>query len=351
MTSKERWIALLRGEIPDRIPTDYWGTDEVTGMLCRLFNCSSVIEMYRKLNIDGVVRIDAPHKYGRHPDDGHADIWGLRRKKIDYGAGVYDEFDNHPLAEFTTVDQIKNYKWPKAKDHDFETYKFLLKKAPDDFLIRSGDYEPFLLYCALRGMEQALLDFLLYPEILDAALTEIFNYYYELNARTFEAGKGIIGITYLAEDLGSQTGLLFSRKDMLEHIFPRQKLMADMARSFGLPVFYHTDGDVFEIIPDLLEITGIQILNPIQWRCPSMDRKKLAESFGDKVIFHGAVDNQFTLPFGTADDVKNEVLENIAVFSSSRWICAPCHNIQPITPLENIIAMYRTINDYGKYYK
>ena len=124
--------------------------------------------------------------------------------------------------------------------------------------------------------------------------------------------------------------------------------MADLAKHYGIRVFYHTDGDVQSVIPDLINVTGIELLNPIQWRCPSMEREGLVRDFGDKIIFHGAMDNQQTLPFGTVEDVRAEVLENVRIFSGARWICAPCHNLQPITPTENIVAMYETIHEYGR---
>ena len=104
------------------------------------------------------------------------------------------------------------------------------------------------------------------------------------------------------------------------------------------------------MIPDLLSVTGIELLNPIQWRCPTMDREALVRDFGQRLIFHGAVDNQQTLPFGSPENVRNEVLDNIRIFANARWICAPCHNLQPVTPTENILALYGTIHDFGLLY-
>jgi uroporphyrinogen decarboxylase len=88
---------------------------------------------------------------------------------------------------------------------------------------------------------------------------------------------------------------------------------------------------------------NIDILNPIQWRSNGMNRQFLKNTYGDKVIFHGAVDNQYTLPFGTTNEVREEVLENLSILGAGGgYILAPCHNIQPITPVENILAMYET---------
>ena len=169
-----------------------------------------------------------------------------------------------------------------------------------------------------------------------------------MNERIYEIGKGRVDVTYVAEDLGGQTALLFGIPEIRKYILPRQKKMADLAKSYGVHIFYHTDGAAFDIIPDLLDVTGIELLNPIQWRCPGMERERLVQAYGKRVIFHGAVDNQFTLPFGTTEDVRKEVLDNIRIFKGARWICAPCHNLQPVTPTANIITMYDTIHEYGR---
>jgi len=115
-----------------------------------------------------------------------------------------------------------------------------------------------------------------------------------------------------------------------------------LAKGYGLKVFHHDDGAILNLIPDLLEM-GIDVLNPIQWRCKGMDRAVIGARWGDRVCFHGGVDNQQTLPFGTQEDVAAEVEENLRLLGrgGTGYILAPCHNIQAITPLENILAMYR----------
>ncbi len=348
MTPKQRWLALFNHEKPDRIPTDYWATDEVTLRLLHDLSCKDEEELYQHLNIDAVVTIDPPCVHEHHPDDPEADIWGVKEKLIDYGEGTYIEHGSHPLADVTSVDEIHSYKWPDPDDIDYELFRKLLDDAPPYRIVRTGWFEPFLLYSAMRGMEQAMMDLLLEPEIAKAGLQHIYDYVYTINKRAFEIGQDRIDITYIAEDLGSQSSLLFGLKQIRDFFLPNQKRMADLARSFGIHIFYHSDGAIRKVIPDLINVTGIEVLNPIQWRCPTMERDQLVSEFGDKVIFHGAVDNQQTLSFGSTDDVRNEVLENIEIFKTARWICAPCHNIQPVTPTENVVAMYETINKYGK---
>jgi len=142
---------------------------------------------------------------------------------------------------------------------------------------------------------------------------------------------------------------MYSPSQIRRFFIPRMKKMMDLAHQAGAFVFFHSDGSVREIIPDMIE-AGIDILNPIQWRCKGMDRETLKRDFGDKVVFHGGVDNQKTLPFGKIEEVEEEVIYNIKVLGKNGgYILAPCHNIQPITPVENIIKMYNTAFENGWY--
>jgi uroporphyrinogen decarboxylase len=348
MTPRERWLALLNGEKPDRIPTDYWATPEVTKRLLNDLSCRDPWELYDRLHIDGQESAGPKPNAKHYPGDESADIWGRRFRKVDYGTGSYPEIDNAPLAGATTVADVEAYHWPDGLDCDWDDYSHQVANLSGRRVVRVGHYEPYLLYCQLRGMEQAMMDLLIEPEIAEAILDRIFDYFYRQNQRAWELADGKADITYVAEDLGSQSGLLMGLEQIRRFILPRQKKMADLARQFGIHIFYHTDGAARDVIPDLINVTGIEILNPIQWRCPGMEREGLVRDFGDKVIFHGAIDNQQTLPFGTPQDVRDEVLESIEIFRPARWICAPCHNIQPVSPTENIVAMYETIHEFGK---
>ena len=87
MTPRERWLALLNGEKPDRVPTDHWATEEVTARPLKDLSCNDTEELYDKLHIDGVDHLAAPRTITHHPDDPEADIWGLRHKTIGYDTG------------------------------------------------------------------------------------------------------------------------------------------------------------------------------------------------------------------------------------------------------------------------
>ncbi len=193
------------------------------------------------------------------------------------------------------------------------------------------------------------MDLILYPEIVHYCLDKLFDLCYINTMRIFEQIPGKVMLTYVAEDMGSQESLLFSPDHIREYLLPRMRRIVELSHEAGAYVFHHNDGAIREIIPDLIDL-GIDILNPIQWRCRGMDREALKADFGDKLVFHGGVDNQHTLVFSSPEDVRREVKENIRILGAGGgYILAPCHNIQAVSPPENIVAMYEAGFEYGQY--
>ncbi|MCX7806369.1 MAG: uroporphyrinogen-III decarboxylase-like protein, partial [Planctomycetota bacterium] len=341
----ERWLAVLTRRKPDRVPMDYWATGEFDEKLKKHLGCATMDEVFAKLHIDIPLTV-GPKYVGPKPKEGE-DIFGMRRKPVNYGTGVYYEVVYSPLAQYKSVEEIeRNYRWPDPDWWDYSGIPVKIK-GQEHRPIKGGGSEPFLTYKALRGMEQAYMDLIENPEIVHYCLDKLFHLAYENTRRIYEAIPGKVLISYVAEDLGSQNDLLFSPAQIREFLLPRMKKMMDLVRQAGAFVFHHTDGAVRKILPDLIEI-GIQVLNPVQWRCPGMEREGLKRDFGDKLIFHGAVDNQYTLPFGSAAEVRQEVLDNYRILGAGGgYILAPCHNIQAVTPPGNVVAMYETGYEYG----
>ncbi|MGQ9808384.1 MAG: uroporphyrinogen decarboxylase family protein [Armatimonadota bacterium] len=345
MTPRERWLAVLTRQKPDRVPMDYWATGEATEKLCAHLGCT-YDEMLQRLHIDRPVTV-GPAYIGPPPEEG-TDIWGLRRRTVDYGTGVYSEVVGEPpLARFSSPEEIEaNYRWPRVDDWDFSVLPDQVK-GKEHLPVQGGGSEPFLMYKLLRGEEQAFMDLVENPEIVHYCLDRLFELAYQTTLRIFETIPGVVMITYVAEDLGGQEGLMYSPTQIREFLLPRMKRMMDLTKQHGSFVFHHSDGAIRDILPDLIE-AGIQILNPVQWRCRGMEREGLKRDFGDRLIFHGGVDNQQTLPFGTVEDVRQEVLDNLRILGEGGgYILAPCHNIQAVGPAENVVAMYETGYEYG----
>jgi uroporphyrinogen decarboxylase len=345
MTPRERWLAVLKRQKPDRVPMDYWATDEATERLMNHLGCKSKRKMLEKLHVDFLVRVEPRYKGPKIPDG--YDVFGCGYKKMSYGSGVYDECVVHPLAQFNSVEEIEqNYTWPNLDWYDYSDIKKQLK-GKEMYPIRAGNHEPFLIYKKLRGEEKAYMDLMTNPEMVHYCLDKLFYLAYEDLKRTFEQIPGKVTVSYVAEDMGGQNDLLFSPAQIQEFFIPRMKKMIDIVHQERAFAFHHNDGSIRRILPSLIE-TGIDILNPIQWRCRGMDREELKREFGHRVIFHGAMDNQHTLPFGTVDKVKEEVLDNLRILGKGGgYILSPCHNIQAITPPENVVAMYEACYQNG----
>ncbi len=345
MTPRERWLAVLRREKPDRVPMDYWATGEANEKLMKYLGCADQRELYQRLHIDRPVGV-GPRYVGPPPPPGE-DIWGMRHRQIQYETGVYTECVHHPLARFQSVEEIEaNYRWPQPDWWDYSQIPEQIR-GWEEYPIQGGGSEPFLHYCQLRGLEQGMMDLALNPEMVHYALGKLFDLAYENTRRIYEQIPGKVLFSYVAEDMGSQESLLFSVKQIREFLLPGMKRMIDLAHEAGVYVFHHSDGAIRPILPTMIE-AGIDVLNPIQWRCKGMEREGLKRDFGDQVIFHGGMDNQYTLARGTVEEVRQEVEDNLRILGAGGgYILAPCHNIQAVSPPENIVAMYETGYELG----
>ena len=340
MTPRERWLAVLHREEPDRVPMDWWATSEVNEKIMQHFGCDRMDDVFARLHID--VPVTVGPKYVGPTLPKHTSVFGIRSAPVDYGAGVYYEAVSHPLAEYGSVEEIdEHYAWPEPDWWDYSGIARQIE-GKEHRPIRGGGSEPFLTYKKLRGDEQAFMDLIENPDIVHYCLDKMFDLCYENTRRIYEQIPGQVLITYVAEDLGGQEGLLYSPGQIHTFLLPRMKRMIDLAHDAGAFVFHHSDGAIRDILPDMID-AGIDVLNPIQWRCKGMERERLKQDFGDRLIFHGGVDNQYTLAFGSAEEVEQEVRDNLRILGGGGgYILAPCHNIQPVTPVENILAMYET---------
>jgi len=345
MTSRERWLCVLEGKKPDRVPMDYWGTPEANQKLTQHLRCDDMAAVYKKLHIDNVVQVAPPYIGPAMPPI--SDIYGCKYEPVYHDQGVYFECTGHPLAQYSSVEEIEaNYTWPSPDWFDYSAIPAQIK-GKEDRPLQAGGSQPFLDYKNLRGMDQAYMDLILNPGIVAYCLDKMFDLHYEASSRIYEEMPGKAMLALVAEDFGAQRGLIVS-PDIIRSVFlPRMKRMMDLAHQAGAYVFHHDDGAIRKIIPDLIEI-GIDILNPVQWRCEGMDREELKRDFGDKLVFHGGVDNQHTLAFGSTEEVREEVVYNLEVLGKGGgYILAPCHAIQSISPVENIIAMYEAGYEHG----
>ena len=351
MNSRERMLAAINHEKVDRVPTDIWATPEVWGKLRQHYGSDHNVR--RRLHIDGMANVEP--KYAGPPlpvvaHDETVDYWGIRTKRVSYAAGVYDEMVHYPLSAARSIDDLDHYQWPRPEWFNYSQMRSIAKKGCQRQITMCGYMAIFFQHNKLRVLKASLLDPFIRPEFTNYLLNRLSDFLYEHHLRMFEACDGLIDVTQVTDDFGTQAGPMINLKVFREFYAPHLRRFIDLAHSFGIKVFHHDDGAIRTFIPDLVEM-GVDILNPLQWTCPGMDLKELKKDFGQKLCFHGGVDNQRVLPFGTTEEVRKEVRHCIDALASDQtaYILAPCHNIQSITPLENIIAMYSEAWKYGRF--
>ena len=270
MTPRERWQAVLQRKKPDRVPMDYWATQEASTKLVRYLGCADLDEALQRLHVDRVVRVGP--RYVGPPLAPGMDVFGCQHQSVDYGTGTYDECVHHPLAAYTSVAQVeRHYTWPNPDWWDYSDLPQQVR-GREMYPIQGGGSEPFLIYKNLRSQEQAFIDLVENPELVHYCLDRLFDLAYEDTLRIYERIPGQVLISYVAEDMGGQTSLMFSPAQVREFLLPGMKRMIDLVHQASAYVFHHNDGNCRAILPDMIA-AGIDVLNPIQWRCQGMERE------------------------------------------------------------------------------
>lgn len=350
MTSRERVLAAVNRQPLDRIPTDIWATPEVWVKLRDHFGEDADIRA--ELQIDGMASV-APEYAGppllELPEGETADFWGMRRREVAHEGGSYREQCFWPLADARSVDDLDAYRWPRVEWFDYSKMRAQAEEARQTSVVQCGYMAPFYYHNLLRGLEQSLLDPLVDAAFTHAFLERLCHFFYEHHRRMFEACAGLVDVAQVTDDLGSQTGPLIGMDLYREFYAPHHRRFIDLCHEFDIKVMHHDDGSCRLFLPMLVDM-GIDMLNPVQWVCPGMDMVELKTEFGDRISFHGAVENQRILPFGTVREVRDEVRHCIDSLASdgTGFILAPCHNLQVVTPVENIVAMYDEAATYGR---
>lgn len=354
MNRRERILAAINRQTLDRIPTDIWATHEVWEKLQQYFGPD--VDIRSELGIDGFHGV-GPEYIGpplpKPPENEHYGgfgYWGIRDRIMYYETGAYSEQSFWPLAHARTIADLEQFNWPSADWFDYKPMREQAQLGHENAAVQSGYMAPFFLHNLLRGLEQSLMDPHDDAEFTHYLLKRISDFFYEMHLRIFETCESLIDVAQVTDDYGSQFGPMISLTTFRKFYKPHLKRFIDLCHGFGIKVFHHDDGAIREFLPDLVEM-GIDILNPVQHICPGMEMEGLKHDFGDKLCFHGAIDNQQVLPFGTPEDVRAEVRRAIDALASDQtgYILAPCHNLQAVTPVENIIAMYDEAAKYGRF--
>ena len=401
MTPRQRVIAALRHERPDRIPLDIGGT-ESSGMTGMFYNAlrqhlglppgrTQVFEPYQQvvkiepdmremLGIDTIPLLIEPRSWKPFdlPDGSPCEIpehWnpteapggslvvpdaaGNIIARMPAG-GLYFEPVYAPLAGVTEiaelndhVDSIVSFDWPSFAD---ETVDDIAARA--ERLFADTDYAiVFNLQChllaagqMLRGYEQFMIDLLAEKDLAHALLRLLVEAYKQRAATLLARVGDLIQVVLVNDDLGTQNGPMMSVDCYREMILPYQReLFASIKQQTDAFLLLHSCGSVAAFIPDLVE-AGVDALNPVQVSAAQMGSAELNHLHGGRLTFWGGgCDTQHVLRSGSAKEIEAEVARRIEDFGNSGgFIFTQVHNIQPDVPPENVSAMLNALVKYGR---
>ena len=377
LTSRERVIIAYQHREPDRVPLDltfsygaynrlkeYLGfeTNEVVKPGSPWLTVRPPIEFMKLLQVDlfyvglGMGANQLVFEYGM---ESFTDEWGITYRRIENPSGELYEFNYQPLRDATLKD-LEDFPWPDP--YDPLRVKGLEEKARNlyentDFALVGRFNDPiFEQAFYLRGLDQLFTDLALNPEFACALLDRLTdNAIAMIEVGMKACGKYLQILRLAGDDMGHQQGTLLSPRMFRQLIKPRFARLYQAAKELisiynpGVSLMAHTDGDVYPIIPDYIEM-GLDALNPVQPYVKDMEHDKLKAEFGDRLCFHGGIDIQHILPHGTPQEVKEEAIKVMrALGKGGGLILAPTHYIQPDVPPENILALRDAVLEYGRY--
>jgi uroporphyrinogen decarboxylase len=404
MKHRDRVLATLRHQEPDRVPIDFGGTMDSTisafgyqalrerlGLMPTVTRVQDVYQHTAELEEDlrlaldvdilsvpdqptawraGVLPDGSPAMYpnGFQPvlrEDGSQvvrDAEGTITLKMPRG-GLYFDPVYSPLQDATSVreiedclPQIETYDTPAHLDMSYEELAEkarALRDGTDYLLVGFFGGHIFQAAQSLRGWETFLMDLLVNRAFAEALMDHLA----EASIRRFERYAATVGqhvdVIHFEDDLGMQDRPLLRPSLYREVVRPYHERLFRFARSrCDALLLLHTDGAVAPLIPDFIEM-GIDALNPVQVSAAGMDTRELKRQFGADISFWGAgCDSQVVLPFGTAGEVADEVKRRIDDLApGGGYVFGPIHNIQAGVPPENIETMFRTAREYGCYHR
>ena len=272
------------------------------------------------------------------------DLWGTAHEKGSE-ACVHMTRMHHPMKNFDSLQQMQEYPWPDFESTDFSYLHDEVKAIHDRDLAVFVWAECTIWETSwyLRSMDALFMDMALEDEkatfLLDT-ITEKACYRAEKFA---EAGVDILG---LGDDIGMQDTAMMSNEMYRTWLQPRLAKVISAAKK-GNPdilISYHSCGNATPLLPELIE-AGIDILNPVQPE--SMDFESVYAEHGDKISFNGTIGTQQLMPFGTAQEVADQVKRNLDMAGENGGLfCCPTHMLEPEVPWENIESYVSACKEY-----
>jgi uroporphyrinogen decarboxylase len=354
MTSKERVRTVFEQREPDRVPCWMGASPEFRDLARTSLNLRSDEDL--SLYIGDDFRRVYPKYAGpadRSPDSHFArevttsrTPFGIERHGYGYGQPL-----GHPLESARSAADIGAYPWPDPAWVDVSRIRAEALRWEGRCAVLGGDWSPFYHDAIdLLGMERFMTAMVDDPALVDALLGRIADYYHEVSRRIFEAAADVIDIFFIGNDFGTQTGPVVGEKLFRRFLLPHLKRLIDLGHAYGLEVMLHCCGGFAPLIPALIE-TGLDALQSLQPDARGMDPALLKKTFGGRIVLNGCLDTHHVLIRGTPAQVRAKTREILSVMMpGGGYIASPSHDyLLPETPVENVLAFYEAVRDFGGY--
>ena len=350
MSPRERLLTTLSIKKPDRVPKDAWFTPYIIQEFEQHTGAGDPAEYYGfEHRYVSFAATKVKYDFSKYlPDDlppnTSINEWGEANVP-----GNFYHFTQYiqPLASLNTVQELIEYPWPDIKEDYRHTHLEDAVKslhAKDYFVIGSTGHMGWEKACYMRGILNICRDLMINQDFATYLLDKLCDFFCFMSRRFAEAGVDMI---WLSEDLGMQNQLMISPEMYRKWVKPRTRKVIDAAKKVNPDIYVaqHHCGYVEPIIGDFIEI-GVNALHPIQPE--SMDPLRIKRKFGDVLTLWGTVGAQSVMPFGTPEEVRKTVLENIKNlgYNGGFWI-APSQTLEPDVPWENVAAFFDAVEEFG----
>ncbi len=365
MNSKQRvWTALTRQGLPDRVPLQFDLCRALADHFCGVYGIPAHYTTayyedvtYRLSNNDlrvamgsdcVIVGAGLPRDY-RHPVDDEGYIVNEFGMKMRQGP-IYMEVIRHPMAGITTPAEVEDHPFPDPlADGRYDDAALYIDKYKDDYFI-VGDMEltMFDMMQQLVGLEKLLVDMARSEPYVETLMDKCKDFALAVGKKL--VSMGVDGV-WTGDDFGAQNGMLISPRMWRKYFKERYRDVYAQLKAVNpaVMIMQHCDGAVAPILGDWVEV-GLEVFNPVQPNVPGHEPEDLKSSFGDRMSFWGAIDQQRLLPFGTPAEIEADVRSKIDVLGrGGGYMVAPAHIIQADAPPENVLAFIDAVKKHGAY--
>ena len=354
LPAKNRVLAAFSHQEPDRVPLDYSANPGIDHRLKKHFGLSPADNegLLQCLGVD-FRYVWAPYIGPRlHNDfsDRTVDLWGIHRRWIEHESGGYWDYCDFPLRDATLEIATS---WPMPSPDDFD-YDILAKTCQlhSEYCVVAGNAGVGDIINStgmIRTMEQVLVDLISDDPIGMVYIDRKLEIMLAVTERILDAGRHWIDIFFMGEDLGTQIGPMLSKPLFRKQLRPRLSKFVDLAKSYGLPVMFHSCGSSSWAFNDFIEM-GVDIIDTLQPEAANMAPSYLKANFGKQLSYHGCISTGGPVAYGTLGEVVDNVRETLQVMMPrGGYALAPSHALQDNSPTENVLAMYQAAKDFGSY--